>query len=212
MATNIITPSASPSYEPTMTSNASNTDNNNNDTTATGGLRRSNTLKAYLANKNKLKERQAMNVIVDPTILRGESSASDNEISPVLSPDAGPLSSLVSPVSGRRIDTDLDELDKEKKLIEDQLAAVTQRLNQLQSPPTSPTALAAGSVESSFVLPSNLSKEELVEKRTKLCEDLNGLVAKRRELLQSWTRDYKVLKRSGSLAKKQEDLFWVTTA
>ncbi|KAF9361925.1 hypothetical protein BGX34_006825 [Mortierella sp. NVP85] len=218
MATNIITPSASPSYEPTMTSNASNTDNTtqNNDTSATGGLRRSNTLKAYLANKNKLKERQAMNVIVDPTILRGDSSASENELSPVLSPDAGasgaPLSALVSPVSGRRIDTDLEELDKEKKLIEDQLAAVTQRLNQLQSPPTSPTALAAGSVESSFVLPSNLTKEELVEKRTKLCEDLNGLVAKRRELLQSWTRDYKVLKRSGSLAKRQEDLFWVTTA
>ncbi|KAG0245337.1 hypothetical protein B0O80DRAFT_434126 [Mortierella sp. GBAus27b] len=220
MATNILTPMASPSYEPTMTSNANDTnpttaETSNNDTTpSTGGLRRKSTLKAYLANKNKLKERQAMNVIVDPTVLqRSDSSGSDNELSPVNSPPTG--ASVMSPMSGKRIDTDLEALDEKKKLIEAQLAAITQRLNQLQSPPSSPTSAPALTTESELpevTLPSNLTKDELVERRTRLFEELNVLNQKRRELLQSWTRDYKNLKRSGSLAKRQEDLFWVTTA
>ncbi|KAG0005030.1 hypothetical protein BGZ65_012132 [Modicella reniformis] len=223
MATNILTPMASPSYEPNMTANNdSNTtptnpetsDNSATGSTESGGLRRSNTLKAYLANKNKMKERQAINVIVDPTVIqRGESSASENDLSPLspqrtlMSPDGG----VFSPVSGRRIDADLEALDNEKRLIEGQLAAVTQRL---QSPPSSPTSAPVTTASGAELppLPDNLTKDELIAKRTRLCEDLDALVKKRRELLQSWTRDYKNLKRSGSLAKRQEDLLWVTTA
>ncbi|KAG0349162.1 hypothetical protein BC939DRAFT_475693 [Gamsiella multidivaricata] len=224
MAMNVLSHTTSPSYELTMDSSSAptaNTDSTTDSTTTaastksgSGGLRRSNTLKAYLANKNKLKERQAINVIVDPTVLQhhGESSSSDPEVdgpsSPLKSVPTTPstgaplMSPLMSPVSGRRIDTDLDVLDKEKKSIEEQLATITQQLNQLESSP-SPSPSPS---------PVSPSKEELVEKRTLFCSQLDALLQKRRELLQSWTRDYKSLKRSGSLAKRQDDLFWVTTA
>ncbi|KAF9174499.1 hypothetical protein BGX21_002626 [Mortierella sp. AD011] len=169
----------------------SNFEQNSSDNATPKGasLRRGNTLKAYLANKNKLKERQAINIIVDPTVIQqnvDESSASENEILSPLSP-----SNLVSPVSGRRIDSDLDAIDKEKKGIEEQLANITQQLNQSTPPP---------------------DQSSLTAERTRLCQELDLLLKKRRELLESWTRDYKSLKRSGSLAKRQQDTFWVTTA
>ncbi|KAF9915407.1 hypothetical protein BX616_006212 [Lobosporangium transversale] len=191
--------------------------------TGSGGLRRSSTLKAYLANKNKLKERQAINVIVDPTVLQRqkEESSSENEVtgsalSPISPAGAFATGTPLSPVSGRRIDADLEALDKEKKQIEDQLAIITQRLHQI-SPPSSPTIAPITTTDAS--IPSSISslfasssKEELQENKTRLCQELDVLLMKRRELLQSWTRDYKSLKRSGSLAKPKEDLFWVTTA
>ncbi|KAF9567699.1 hypothetical protein EC968_003198 [Mortierella alpina] len=227
----ILSPSmASPSFEPTMTTTSNNSSpadtTSNNDTTlpstptgsaSTGtGLRRNNTLKAYLANKNKLKERQAINIIVDPTVLREESSGSDHEtpMSPERTSPTTP-SALMSPgVSGKRIDTDLEALDSEKKQIEDQLASITQQLNQFSQPssPVSSSNPSNNNVLSPSLFPGMLTKEELTEKRTKLCKDLDEVLKRRRELLQSWARDYKSLKRSGSLAKRQEDLFWVTTA
>ncbi|KAF9272443.1 hypothetical protein BGZ68_002405 [Mortierella alpina] len=211
----------------TTTSNSSSPADttSNNDTTlpstptgtaSTGtGLRRNNTLKAYLANKNKLKERQAINIIVDPTVLREEASGSDQDMpmSPERTSPTTP-SALMSPgVSGKRIDTDLEALDSEKKQIEDQLASITQQLNQF-SQPSSPinSNNPSNNVLSPSLFPGMLTKEELTEKRTKLCQDLDEVLKRRRELLQSWARDYKSLKRSGSLAKRQEDLFWVTTA
>ncbi|KAG0215663.1 hypothetical protein BGX28_008909 [Mortierella sp. GBA30] len=184
-------------------------------TTTRPGLRRSNTLKAYLANKNKLKERQAINIIVDPTVLREESSGSDQDpLSPERTSPMSP-SVLMSPgVSGKRIDTDLEALDAEKKEIEVQLASITQQLNQISSSSqtTTPVSNENSIVLSPSLFPGMLTKEELTEKKAKLCQDLDGLLKRRRELLQSWARDYKTLKRSGSLAKKQEDMFWVTTA
>ncbi|KAF9907320.1 hypothetical protein EC991_011142 [Linnemannia zychae] len=184
-------------------------------TTATGGLRRKNTLKAYLANKNKLKERQAINVIVDPSVLaREDSSGSEHEAEKTpFSPNSP--TNMMSPVSGKRIDNDLEVLDAEKKAIEDQLAALTQQLNgkspssSAPSSPTGATSATAGTGASPFE-----AKDEaaLIEKRTRLCAELDSIIKRRRELLQSWARDYKNLKRSGSLAKRQEDLFWVTTA
>lgn len=187
-------------------------------TTATGGLRRKNTLKAYLANKNKLKERQAINVIVDPSVLqREDSSGSEHEADSKtpFSPNS-PTNNLMSPVSGKRIDTDLETLDDEKKAIEDQLAAITQQLNgKSPSSPSSPTAAGATSYITGATSGSPFEAADeaaLIEKRTRLCAELDSIIKRRRELLQSWARDYKNLKRSGSLAKRQEDLFWVTTA
>lgn len=227
----ILSPSmASPSFEPTMTTTSNSSSpadtTSNNDTTlpstptgtaSTGtGLRRNNTLKAYLANKNKLKERQAINIIVDPTVLREEASGSDQDtpMSPERISPTTP-SALMSPgVSGKRIDTDLEALDSEKKQIEDQLASITQQLNQFSQPssPINSNNPSNTNVLSPSLFPGMLTKEELTEKRTKLCQDLDEVLKRRRELLQSWARDYKSLKRSGSLAKRQEDLFWVTTA
>ncbi|KAF9197388.1 hypothetical protein BGZ49_002206 [Haplosporangium sp. Z 27] len=163
------------------------TDNNVSTNNGTG-LRRGNTLKSYLASKNKLKERQAINVIVDPTILQqtiDESSGSEEEPFTPLSP-----SNLTSPIVGRRIDSDLDVIDEEKKKIEEQLTSITSQLSQSAHP----------------------DESSLIEERTRLCQELNTLLKKRRELLESWTRDYKNLKRSGSLAKRKEDPLWVTTA
>ncbi|KAG0256757.1 hypothetical protein BG011_004334 [Mortierella polycephala] len=228
MAMNILTPVESHTYEK-LTMNTDTTTANNDTapaptTTATpgsgSGLRRKNTLKAYLANKNKLKERQAINVIVDPTVLREESSGSeqDGPHSPehALSPTSPDNHGVSSPVSGKRIDTDLDALDEEKKKIEEQLANITQQLNQF-NPPSTPTSPINGPTATVATLSPSLfpgmeTKEELLGKKTKLCADLDRLLKQRRELLQSWTRDYKNLKRSGSLAKRNEDLFWVTTA
>ncbi|KAF9360423.1 hypothetical protein BGX26_009410 [Mortierella sp. AD094] len=167
---------------PTFEQNPSDNATPNNKGT---GLRRGNTLKAYLANKNKLKERQAINVIVDPTVLQqtiDESSGSEAEVLSPLSPN-----NIASPVSGRRIDSDLDAIDKEKKGIEEQLSNITQQLNQSTPQP---------------------DQSSLTAERTRLCQELDVLLKKRRELLESWTRDYKTLKRSGSLAKRQEDPFW----
>ncbi|KAF9397824.1 hypothetical protein BGZ94_006189 [Podila epigama] len=250
MAMNIVSPLDSPSFEPTMTTppattataTATSTDtisstattttpSTTSDTTtmapaapATGGLRRNNTLKAYLANKNKIKERQAINVIVDPNILkesadehdapaykRASPTVSDSSDSDVASPRSP--SQLMSPVSGKRIDTDLEALDRQKKVIEEQLASITQQLNQQEGAQS--TAIAAGSETSTTGATnttSHLSKSQLLEEKSRLCEQLDQLMKQRRELLQSWARDYKNLKRSGSLAKRQEDLFWVTTA
>ncbi|KAF9181652.1 hypothetical protein BGZ51_007660 [Haplosporangium sp. Z 767] len=226
MAMNILAPVESPTYEqPAMTADTTTTNNNTTPAPTTtaapgsgSGLRRNNTLKAYLANKNKLKERQAINVIVDPTVLREESSGSEQDgprsperVTSPTSPDN--LYGVSSPVSGRRIDTDLEALDQEKKKIEDQLANITQQLNQFNpsSVPTSPVNGSPATLSPSL-FPGMETKEELLEKKTKLCADLDGLLKQRRELLQSWARDYKNLKRSGSLAKRHEDLFWVTTA
>ncbi|KAF9294676.1 hypothetical protein BKA57DRAFT_448887 [Linnemannia elongata] len=187
-------------------------------TTATGGLRRKNTLKAYLANKNKLKERQAINVIVDPSVLqREDSSGSEHEADSKTPFSPNSPTNLMSPVSGKRIDTDLETLDDEKKAIEDQLAAVTQQLNgksPSSSAPSSPTAGATSNITGATSgSPFEAADEAaLIEKRTRLCAELDSIIKRRRELLQSWARDYKNLKRSGSLAKRQEDLFWVTTA
>ncbi|KAF9930240.1 hypothetical protein FBU30_000726 [Linnemannia zychae] len=213
----ILTPLAESPFNTTST--ATSTESKSADsaattgtTTATGGLRRQNTLKAYLANKNKLKERQAINVIVDPSVLqRDDSSGSEHEGERTpFSPNSP--SNLMSPVSGKRIDTDLETLDQEKKAIEDQLAAITQQLNgKSPSAPSSPTSglTSTGATGSPF---EAANEAELIEKRTRLCAELDTIIKKRRELLQSWARDYKNLKRSGSLAKRQEDLFWVTTA
>ncbi|KAF8938706.1 hypothetical protein BGZ58_000312 [Dissophora ornata] len=213
MAMNVLAPRTNPSYSPIMTTDSNDSSvNTSSDTTVTNtrsGLRRSSTLKAYLANKNKLKERQAINIIVDPTVLKQQhdSSSSENELSPQRS--AGPMSllspgarSMMSPMSGRRIDTELDTLDQEKKAIEDQLSIITQQLSSF-SAPTSPTLI----MNVPAFTPSS-SKEDLTEKRTKLCQELDVLMKKRRELLECWTRDYKTLKQSGSLAKRQEDQFW----
>lgn len=238
MATNILTPIASPSYEPIMTSSTNPTSpmaaNSNQSATTTGSgtsLRRGNTLKAYLANKNKQKERQAINIIVDPNVLHrdgiSEEAAEKNgqdtltPLSPVRSPLATSPTMSPPPLSGRRIDTDLEALDENKKVIEDQLAVITLQLSRLQpspnpfSPTTNPEA--PFSTLSPSLLPDttsvqNMSKEELTQKKERLCFELDQLMKQRRELLQSWTRDYKNLKRSGSLAKRQEDLYWVTTA
>ncbi|KAG0017630.1 hypothetical protein BGZ81_010648 [Podila clonocystis] len=212
MAMNIVSPLETPSFEPTTTvaSPPSTTT-----APATGGLRRNNTLKAYLANKNKIKERQAINVIVDPNVLKESdentykpaSASSDSDAASPQSP-----TNLMSPVSGKRIDTDLDALDKQKKTIEEQLAAITQQLNQLEAP-TSPFAITtAPALAPSTTTASVMSKSQLVEEKSRLCESLDQVMKQRRELLQSWARDYKNLKRSGSLAKRQEDMFWVTTA
>ncbi|KAF9110330.1 hypothetical protein BGX27_006484 [Mortierella sp. AM989] len=176
MATNVLSPMANPTFEQ---NSSENTTTANKGT----GLRRGNTLKAYLANKNKLKERQSINVIVDPNALHQTIDESS-------SPEGDALNSL-SPKSGRRIDSDLEAIDKEKKGIEEQLSNITQQLNQSTPHPDQST---------------------LLEDRTRLCQELDALLMKRRELLQSWTRDYKSLKRSGSLAKRQEDSLWVTTA
>lgn len=188
-------------------------------TTATGGLRRKNTLKAYLANKNKLKERQAINVIVDPSVLqREDSSGSEHEAESKTPFSPNSPTNLMSPVSGKRIDTDLETLDDEKKAIEDQLAAITQQLSgksPSSSSPSSPTAAGATSNITGATSGSPFEAADeaaLIEKRTRLCAELDSIIKRRRELLQSWARDYKNLKRSGSLAKRQEDLFWVTTA
>ncbi|KAF9434942.1 hypothetical protein BGZ76_007161 [Entomortierella beljakovae] len=175
MATNVLSPMASPNFEQSSSDNTATASTNKGT-----GLRRGNTLKAYLANKNKLKERQAINVVVDPSIIQqtiDESSASDK------SPHSP--NNITSPVSGRRIDSDLDAIDQEKKGIEEQLFNITQQLSQQPDQPT------------------------LLEERTRLCQELDILLKKRRELLQSWARDYKNLKRSGSLAKKHEDPFWL---
>ncbi|KAF9133302.1 hypothetical protein BGW39_010119 [Mortierella sp. 14UC] len=187
-------------------------------TAATGGLRRKNTLKAYLANKNKLKERQAINVIVDPSVLaREDSSGSEHEAEKTPFSPISPTN-LMSPVSGKRIDNDLETLDDEKKAIEDQLTALTQQLNgkspssSAPSSPTGATSTTAG-VTAAGASPFEAKDEAaLIEKRARLCAELDSIIKRRRELLQSWARDYKNLKRSGSLAKRQEDLFWVTTA
>ncbi|KAF9283380.1 hypothetical protein BGZ74_001935 [Mortierella antarctica] len=211
MAMNIVSPLDTPSFEPatTVASPPSTAP-------TTGGLRRNNTLKAYLANKNKIKERQAINVIVDPNVLKESdentykpaSASSDSDAASPQSP-----TNLMSPVSGKRIDTDLDALDKQKKTIEEQLAAITHQLNQLEAP-TSPFAITTAPVlsPSTTAAASVMSKSQLVEEKTRLCESLDQVMKQRRELLQSWARDYKNLKRSGSLAKRNEDLFWVTTA
>ncbi|KAF9390708.1 hypothetical protein CPB97_008557 [Podila verticillata] len=216
MATNIVSPLDTPSFEPatTVASPPSPTT-----APATGGLRRNNTLKAYLANKNKIKERQAINVIVDPTVLKetdetpykaNRSPMNDSSDSDAASPRSP--TSMMSPISGKRIDTDLDALDKQKKTIEQELAAITQQLSQLD-PPTSPFAITrAPTLTATSPTTSVMSKSQLVEEKTRLCESLDQVMKQRRELLQSWARDYKNLKRSGSLAKRQEDQFWVTTA
>ncbi|KAG0304473.1 hypothetical protein BGZ97_001479 [Linnemannia gamsii] len=183
---------------------------------ATGGLRRKNTLKAYLANKNKLKERQAINVIVDPSVLQREDSSGsehEGESKTPFSPNSP--TNMMSPVSGKRIDNDLETLDNEKKAIEDQLAAITQQLNgksPSSSTPSSPTAGLTSNTGASGSPFEAADEAALLEKRTRLCGELDSIIKRRRELLQSWARDYKNLKRSGSLAKRQEDLFWVTTA
>jgi len=215
MAMNIVSPQDTPSFEPatTVTSPPSTT------TAPATGLRRNNTLKAYLANKNKIKERQAINVIVDPTVLKesdenpyktNRSPVSDSSDSDAASPQSP--TNMMSPISGKRIDTDLDALDKQKKAIEQELAAITQQLSQLD-PPTSPFAITrAPALIATSPTTSVMSKSQLVEEKTRLCESLNQVMKQRRELLQSWARDYKNLKRSGSLAKRQEDQFWVTTA
>ncbi|KAF9103104.1 hypothetical protein BGX29_003780 [Mortierella sp. GBA35] len=217
----ILSPLAESPYNTTPTDSSKSTDNGDSappsTTTATGGgLRRKNTLKAYLANKNKLKERQAINVVVDPSVLqRDESSGSEheNESKTPFSPNSP--TNLMSPgggIGGKRIDTDLETLDNEKKAIEDQLAAITQQLNgksPSSSAPSSPTATAGATGGSPF---EAADEAALIEKRTRLCGELDSIIKRRRELLQGWTRDYKNLKRSGSLAKRQEDLFWVTTA
>ncbi|KAF9320564.1 hypothetical protein BG006_002757 [Podila minutissima] len=211
MAMNIVSPLDTPSFEPatTVASPPSTAP-------TTGGLRRNNTLKAYLANKNKIKERQAINVIVDPNVLQESdentykpaSTSSDSDAASPQSP-----TNLMSPVSGKRIDTDLDALDKQKKTIEEQLAAITQQLNQLEAP-TSPFAITTAPAlsPSTTAAASVMSKSQLVEEKSRLCESLDQVMKQRRELLQSWARDYKSLKRSGSLAKRNEDQFWVTTA
>ncbi|GJJ69587.1 hypothetical protein EMPS_01934 [Entomortierella parvispora] len=217
MAMNILTPTmASSTFEPAE--NTTTTTTTSQDNTSAGGatgLRRNNTLKAYLANKNKLKERQAINVIVDPALLEQNnehddlSSPQQQRSTPPGSP-FGSANAIMSPVSGKRIDTDLDAIDREKKAIEDQLALITQQLNNSQ--PSSPTVQSTD-IFSLFPEMSTLSKDELTTKRTNLLQELDSLMKRRRELLQSWARDYKSLKRSGSLAnKKQDDLFWVTTA
>ncbi|KAF8949029.1 hypothetical protein BGZ47_000101 [Haplosporangium gracile] len=185
--------------------------------TSTGGLRRKNTLKAYLANKNKLKERQAINVIVDPSVLqREDSSGSEHEAESKTPFSPNSPTNMMSPVSGKRIDTDLETLDDEKKAIEDQLAAITQQLNgksPSSSSPSSPTGATSNITGAISGSPFETANEAaLIEKRTRLCAELDSIIKRRRELLQSWARDYKNLKRSGSLAKRQEDLFWVTTA
>ena len=214
MAMNILTPTmASSTFEP-----AENTTSQDNSSTGGAtGLRRNNTLKAYLANKNKLKERQAINVIVDPSLLEQNdehddlSSPQQQRSTPPGSP-FGSSNAIMSPVGGKRIDTDLDAIDREKKTIEDQLALITQQLNN--SPPSSPAAESTDALSFSlFPGMSTLSKDELTVKRANLLQELDVLMKRRRELLQSWARDYKSLKRSGSLAnKKQDDVFWVTTA
>ncbi|KAG0292873.1 hypothetical protein BGZ96_003573 [Linnemannia gamsii] len=182
---------------------------------ATGGLRRKNTLKAYLANKNKLKERQAINVIVDPSVLqREDSSGSEHEAESKTPFSPNSPTNLMSP-SGKRIDNDLEILDNEKKAIEDQLTAVTQQLSgksPSSSAPSSPTSVLASYTGSSGSPFEAADEAELIEKRRRLCGELDAIIKRRRELLQSWARDYKNLKRSGSLAKRQEDVFWVTTA
>ncbi|KAG0276947.1 hypothetical protein BGZ95_006793 [Linnemannia exigua] len=205
----------------TATTNESSTDSAAATTTtaaATGGLRRKNTLKAYLANKNKLKERQAINVIVDPSVLaREDSSGSEHETEKTPFSPISPTN-LMSPASGKRIDTDLETLDDEKKAIEDQLAAITQQLNgkspssSAPSSPTGATSTTAGATATGGSPFEAVDEAALIEKRTRLCAELDSIIKRRRELLQSWARDYKNLKRSGSLAKRQEDLFWVTTA
>ncbi|KAG0332409.1 hypothetical protein BG000_010039, partial [Podila horticola] len=144
MAMNIVSPLDTSSFEPatTVASPSSTTT-----APATGGLRRNNTLKAYLANKNKIKERQAINVIVDPNVLKESDENTYKLASASSDSDASPQSptNLMSPVSGKRIDTDLDALDKQKKTIEEQLAAITQQLNQLEAP-TSPFAITTAPV------------------------------------------------------------------
>ncbi|KAI1300983.1 hypothetical protein EDD11_005904 [Mortierella claussenii] len=214
--TSPITGSDAAMASPTTTSTTTTTT-----TTGSGtSLRRGNTLKAYLANKNKLKERRAINIIVDPAVLQQqtEESSSGSEAETLRSPTSpltateslGGIMSPMSPVSGRRIDTDLDALDKERRQIEDQLAAITRQLHRL-SAPSSPTAAIATDINQSSLF-STSTKEELIENRTRLCGELDVVLTKRRELLQSWARDYKNLKRSGSLSKPKDDLFWVTTA
>ncbi|KAF9579280.1 hypothetical protein BGW38_004522 [Lunasporangiospora selenospora] len=162
------------------------------------GLGRRNTLKAYLANKNKLKERNAINIIVNPSVLHENPPLSS-------SPEKD---SMLSPQP-----TSPDGL-------------FTQQLIQLSNPssptatsPTSTAAAAAAAAEAfglvdldSTALSPMASKEELKQQKAQLCQDLDEVMKQRRALLQSWARDYKNLKRSGSLAKRQDDLFWVTTA
>ncbi|KAK3848675.1 MAG: hypothetical protein J3R72DRAFT_429493 [Linnemannia gamsii] len=216
----ILSPLAESPFNTTTTATTNEADSAATTTTtaATGGLRRKNTLKAYLANKNKLKERQAINVIVDPSVLaREDSSGSEHEAEKTpFSPNSP--TNMMSPVGGKRIDTDLETLDDEKKAIEDQLAAVTQQLNgkspssSTPSSPTGATSTTAGATATGGSPFEAADEAALIEKRTRLCAELDAIIKRRRELLQSWARDYKNLKRSGSLAKRQEDLFWVTTA
>ncbi|KAG0318609.1 hypothetical protein BGZ99_005583 [Dissophora globulifera] len=223
MATNVLSPTTTTAYAPIMTSSTStNTGLASNtiaaDTTTTpaagSGLRRGNTLKAYLANKNRLKERQAINVVVDPTILNqhreeASSSSDDNSSPQQQTRTAGPMSPddltkmLMSPVSGRRIDTELDALEKEKKSIDVQLSVITQQLSSFSD------AAASASPTSAHLPPlvPTASKEELITRRTRLCEQLDTLMKKRRELLESWTRDYKNLKKAGSLSQPQQEVF-----
>lgn len=220
MAMNILTPTmASSTFEPAEnTTTATSPSQDSPSTGGATGLRRNNTLKAYLANKNKLKERQAINVIVDPALLEQNNEHDDLLSTPQQqrsTPPGSPFGSsnaILSPVGGKRIDTDLDAIDQEKKAIEDQLALITQQLNNSQ--PSSPSVESTGALSFSlFPEMSTLNKDELTAKRTNLLQELDGLMKRRRELLQSWTRDYKSLKRSGSLAnKRKDDVFWVTTA
>ncbi|KAG0056444.1 hypothetical protein BGZ83_004951 [Gryganskiella cystojenkinii] len=210
MAMNILTPTmATSTFEPTDSTTASSSSSSTTQAGATG-LRRGNTLKAYLANKNKLKERQAINVIVDPALLEQNGQEDESQQRPSPGSPFGSSNTIVSPVGGgKRIDTDLDLIDQEKKAIEDQLATITKQLNNSQ--PSSPVAEFANPFANSAII---LNKDELLSKRTSLLQELEELMKRRRELLQSWARDYKNLKRSGSLVsrKKPEDLFWVTTA
>ncbi|KAF9974619.1 hypothetical protein BGZ73_001917 [Actinomortierella ambigua] len=188
---------------------------------APGGaaLGRKNTLKAYLANKHKLKERQAINIVTN----NGNTTSTTTGTAEPGSPDA------MSPRTASRMEQSLEELDRQKNKIEESLAALTKEMLNYQpghhyttatgttiiSSPTDGVSQSlfdtdgdASKVAPDAALPGVRPLSELQQSKAALVSQLDQIIKERRTLLQSWSRDYKNLKRSGSLKQPSPENYW----
>ncbi|KAG0225495.1 hypothetical protein BGW42_004266 [Actinomortierella wolfii] len=185
----------------------------------TGGaaLGRKNTLKAYLANKHKLKERQAINIVTSNNTAGGVKDA------------PGSPEDAMSPRTASRMEQSLEDLDRQKNKIEEQLAAITKEMLHYQpghhyttatgttiiSSPTEgvapslfDTSADASASKVDSALPGVRPLAELQQSKAALVAQLDQIIKERRTLLQSWSRDYKNLKRSGSLKQPSPENYW----
>ncbi|KAF9165426.1 hypothetical protein DFQ27_005354 [Actinomortierella ambigua] len=185
-------------------------------------LGRKNTLKAYLANKHKLKERQSIQIVTNNSNSQTTNTTTSDAPG---SPDAA-----TSPRTASRMEQSLEDLDRQKNKIEESLAALTKEMLQYQpghhyttatgttiiSSPTDGVSQSlfdsegnnASKVPADATLPGMRPLAELQQSKAALVSQLDQIIKERRTLLQSWSRDYKNLKRSGSLKQPAPENYW----